>query len=41
VILTVIIFYRPFLVVTFDPVLAKTLRMPTGLLRNLMLVLLR
>ena len=40
VILTVIIFYRPFLVVTFDPVLAKTLRMPTGLLRNLMLVLL-
>jgi manganese/iron transport system permease protein len=40
VILTVGIFYRPFLVVTFDPVLAKTLRMPTGLLRNLMLVLL-
>jgi manganese/iron transport system permease protein len=40
VILTVAIFYRPFLVVTFDPVLAKTLRMPTGLLRNLMLVLL-
>jgi manganese/iron transport system permease protein len=40
VILTVIIFYRPFLVVTFDPVLAKTLRMPTALLRNLMLVLL-
>jgi manganese/iron transport system permease protein len=40
VILTVIIFYRPFLVVTFDPVLAKTLRMPTDLLRNLMLVLL-
>lgn len=40
VILTVVIFYRPFLVVTFDPVLAKTLRMPTGLLRNLMLILL-
>ncbi len=40
VILTVIIFYRPFLVITFDPVLAKTLRMPTGLLRNLLLVLL-
>jgi ABC-type Mn2+/Zn2+ transport system permease subunit len=38
--LTVVIFYRPFLVVTFDPVLAKTLRMPIGLLRNLMLVLL-
>jgi manganese/iron transport system permease protein len=40
VILAVVIFYRPLLVVTFDPVLAKTLRMPTGLLRNLMLVLL-
>jgi len=40
VVLTVVIFYRPFLVVTFDPVLAKTLRMPTGLLRNLMLILL-
>jgi manganese/iron transport system permease protein len=40
VVLTVAIFYRPFLVVTFDPVLAKTLRMPTGLLRNLMLILL-
>jgi ABC-type Mn2+/Zn2+ transport system permease subunit len=40
VILTVVIFYRPFLVITFDPVLAKTLRMPTGLLRNLLLVLL-
>ena len=40
VVLTVVIFYRPFLVVTFDQVLAKTLRMPTGLLRNLMLILL-
>jgi len=40
VVLTVVIFYRPFLVVPFDPVLAKTLRMPTGLLRNLMLILL-
>ena len=40
VVLTVVIFYRPFLVFTFDPVLAKTLRMPTGLLRNLMLILL-
>ena len=40
VVLTVVIFYRPFLLVTFDPVLAKTLRMPTGLLRNLMLILL-
>ncbi len=35
-----IVLYRPFLVVTFDPVLAKTLRLPTDGLRNLMLVLL-
>jgi len=35
-----IIFYRPFLVLSFDPVLAKTLRMPTELLRYLLLVLL-
>lgn len=35
-----IVLYRPFLVVTFDPVLAKTLRLPTDALRNLMLVLL-
>lgn len=32
--------YRPFLVVSFDPVLATTLRLPTTLLRGLMLVLL-
>jgi manganese/iron transport system permease protein len=32
--------YREFLVISFDPVLATTLRMRTGLLRNLMLVLL-
>jgi ABC-type Mn2+/Zn2+ transport system permease subunit len=35
-----IIFYRPFMVLSFDPVLAKTLRMPTELLRYLLLVLL-
>jgi ABC-type Mn2+/Zn2+ transport system permease subunit len=40
VVLTILIFYRPFLVITFDPVLAKTLRLPADLLRNLMLVLL-
>lgn len=33
-------FYRPFLVMAFDPVLATTLRWRTGLLRNLLLVLL-
>jgi ABC-type Mn2+/Zn2+ transport system permease subunit len=37
---TVIVLYKPFLVVSFDPVLAATLRLPTELLRNLMLVLL-
>lgn len=32
--------YRPFLVISFDPVLAATLRFPGELLRNLLLVLL-
>src|SRR5512138_2935166 len=32
--------YRPFLVISFDPVLAKTLRLPAEGLRNLMLILL-
>jgi manganese/iron transport system permease protein len=40
VLAVLIILYRPFLVVTFDPVLAKTLRLPTEGLRNLMLILL-
>ena len=35
----VVIFYRPFLVISFDPVLAATLRMPAQLLRYLMLIL--
>ncbi len=35
-----LVLYRPFLVVSFDPVLAKTLRMPADALRNLMLILL-
>lgn len=34
------VLYRPFLVVSFDPVLAQTLRLPAGLLRNLLLILL-
>src|SRR5689334_7252318 len=37
---TVAIFYKHFLVISFDPVLAATLRLPAELLRNLMLVLL-
>ena len=40
VLLSVVVCYRPFLVISFDPVLAATLRLPTGTLNNLMLVLL-
>lgn len=40
VLLTILILYRQFLVVSFDPVLAATLRLPGELLRNLMLILL-
>ncbi|HET6845275.1 MAG TPA: metal ABC transporter permease [Anaerolineales bacterium] len=40
VLLTVIILYKPFVVITFDPVLAATMRLPANLLRMLMLVLL-
>jgi manganese/iron transport system permease protein len=40
VLVTILLLYRPFLVVSFDPVLATTLRLRTELLRNLMLVLL-
>ncbi len=40
ILLSVILLFKPFLVISFDPVLAATLRLPTELLRNLMLVLL-
>jgi len=40
VLLVLALFYKQFLVLSFDPVLAATLRLRTGLLRNLMLVLL-
>src|SRR5512140_3796859 len=40
ILLTVAVLYKPFLVISFDPVLAATLRLPAALLRNLMLVLL-
>ena len=40
ILLTVGMLYKPFLVISFDPVLAATLRLPAELLRNLMLVLL-
>ncbi len=40
IILTVVLLYKPFLVISFDPVLAATLRLPATLLRNVMLILL-
>ncbi len=40
VIVAVIVFYKPLLVISFDPVLAATLRWPAELFRNLLLVLL-
>ena len=40
VLLTVALLYKPFLVISFDPVLAATMRLPADLLRMLMLVLL-
>ncbi|MGQ9501123.1 MAG: metal ABC transporter permease [Anaerolineae bacterium] len=41
VVLTIIVLlYKEFLVLSFDPVHAAALRLPTGLLRNLMLILL-
>ena len=39
VLLTIFLFYKEFLVMSFDPVLATTLRLPTGFLRYLLLVL--
>jgi manganese/iron transport system permease protein len=39
VLLAVVMFYKEFLVLSFDPVLAKTLRLPTGFLRYLLLIL--
>lgn len=40
ILLAILLLYRPFLVLSFDPVLATTLRLPRELLRNLLLVLL-
>jgi ABC-type Mn2+/Zn2+ transport system permease subunit len=39
VILTVIAFYKEFLVLSFDPILASTLRLPAGLLHYMLLIL--
>ena len=40
VLAVLLVLYRPFLVISFDPVLASTMRLPVQLLRNLLLVLL-
>jgi ABC-type Mn2+/Zn2+ transport system permease subunit len=40
VLLTIFAFYKEFLVLSFDPVLAATLRLPVVFLQNLLLVLL-
>jgi manganese/iron transport system permease protein len=39
VLLTIFLFYKEFLVLSFDPVLAATLRIPSGLLNNILLIL--
>lgn len=39
VLVLIIILYRPFLVIAFDPILAATLKLPTRLLNRLMLIL--
>ena len=40
ILISILVFYRPFLVISFDPVLATTLRMRVGFFNNLLLVLL-
>ena len=40
ILLTVFLLYKPFLVISFDPILAAAMRLPAALLRNLMLILL-
>lgn len=39
VLLVIFLFYKEFMVVSFDPILATTLRLPTAFLRYLMLIL--
>ena len=39
VILSVLLFYKEFMVLSFDPVLASTLRLPANMLNNLLLIL--
>jgi ABC-type Mn2+/Zn2+ transport system permease subunit len=39
ILLTVLLFYKEFLVLSFDPLLASTLRLPSQLLENVLLIL--
>lgn len=39
ILLVIVLLYKEFLVLSFDPVLAQTLRLPTNFLNNLMLVM--
>lgn len=39
ILITILICYRPFLIVSFDPLLARTLRLPVQFLRSLLLIL--
>ncbi len=40
VLVLLIAFYRPFMIVSFDPILAQTLRLPGSLIRSVLLILL-
>jgi manganese/iron transport system permease protein len=40
IVFTIILFYKPFLVISFDPILAATLRLPREFFRMLLMVLL-
>ena len=40
ILVSILVFYRPFLVISFDPVLATTMRLRVGFYNNLLLVLL-
>jgi ABC-type Mn2+/Zn2+ transport system permease subunit len=40
ILVAILVFYRPFLVISFDPILAATLRMRVDFYRNLLLILL-
>jgi ABC-type Mn2+/Zn2+ transport system permease subunit len=39
ILVTIFLFYKEFLVLSFDPVLAATLRLPSGLLNNILFIL--